>query len=130
MASTDHLGGYVGTAPKCTAFRFWTPHEAHHLAYAAGVLNQIIIAVRIFDIYAAAIPVSREPVRYFGNPADSTKLRFLAIDSVNRTTIDSTFAAERRRIATMMTARRRSPPFPDPLSPIAAPSPQETCQKS
>jgi HNH endonuclease len=33
LSSTDHLAGYVGIAADCTAFNFWTPHEAHHLAY-------------------------------------------------------------------------------------------------
>jgi len=120
LASTDALAGYVGEAEPCTAFRFWTPHEAHHLAFASVVPNAIVVAVRIFDVYAAAIAVSREPGRYVRSAADSSKLRFLAIDAVSGNTIDTTFDAESRRIAAAMTAYRRLPPFPDPLSPPPA----------
>ena len=115
LASTDELVGYVGEAQPCTAFNFWTPHEAHHLAYSSVVADTVVVAVRVFDIYAAAIVISREPGRYFQNPADTTKLRFLAIDSVSRKTINTTFDAESRRICALMTAFQRVPPFFDPL---------------
>jgi hypothetical protein len=114
-ASTDGIAGFVGTARECTAFNHWTPHEAHHLAHMAVVAEQVIVSVRIFDIYAAAIPVSREAVRYFERVADFAKLRFLAIDSVSRVTISTSFADESRRLAALMTASRRLPPFPDPI---------------
>jgi hypothetical protein len=97
LASTDRLAGYVGEAQPCTVFNFWIPHEAHHLAYAA------------------ALVVSRNPGRYIRTAADSSKLRFLAIDSVSGKTINTTYDAESRRIATAMTAYQRLPPFPDPL---------------
>ena len=117
LASTDELAGYVGEAEPCTAFRFWTPHEAHHLAFASIVANTIVVAARVFDVYAGVIVVSREPSRYVRSAAASSKLRFLAIDSVSGNTIDTTFDAEIRRMAAAMTAHRRLPPFPDPLSP-------------
>jgi hypothetical protein len=115
LASTDSLPGYVGEAEPCTAFQFWTPHEAHHLAYATFVTNFVVIAVRVFDLYAAVITVTDEPRRYFRSAADTSKLRFLAIDSVSGKTINTTFDAESRRMAFAMTANRRRPPFPDPL---------------
>jgi hypothetical protein len=117
LASTDKLAGYVGEAEPCAVFKFWTPHEAHHLAFASVVANSLVVAVRVFDLYAAAIVVSREPNRYVRSAADSSKLRFLAIDSVSGKTINTTYDAESRRVATAMTTYRRLPPFPDPLSP-------------
>ena len=84
LASTDGLAGYVGEAQPCTAFNFWTPHEAHHLAFASVVARDVIISVRIFDLYAAIVVVSREAGRYFRGAADSSKLRFLAIDFSER----------------------------------------------
>jgi hypothetical protein len=75
------------------------------------------IAVRVFDLYAAVVVVSCEPGRYIRNATDSSKLRFLAIDSVSRNKIGTTFDAEFRRLAAAMTTYRRLPPFPDPVSP-------------
>jgi hypothetical protein len=118
LASTDGLTGYIGDAPSCTAFQSWTPHEAHHLAYSmvlAGTGN-VVVAVRVFDLYAAAVVVSREAGRYFRTSADLSKLRFLAIDSVSGKTVDTAFDEENRRMAiAMLTASRKLPPYPDPL---------------
>jgi len=116
IASTNNLAGWVGDAPECIPFtKFWTPNKAHHLAYANVVANQICIAVRIFDIYAACVTVSREANRYLRVPDDFTKLRFLAIDPVAEKMIDTAFADESHRMAVNMTTFRRLPPFPDPL---------------
>lgn len=122
LASTDQVAGYIGVAEECSAFNgFWSPDEKHHLAYANVVAGMaVVISVRIFDIYAAAILVTRDSSRYFGNPGDRAKLRFLAIDSVSGRTINTTFDEESRRLAMAMTAQRRRPPFTDPLIPIAA----------
>ncbi len=115
LASTDGLVGYVGEAKPCTAFKFWTPHEAHHLAYSSIVADALIVAVRVFDLYAAAVVVSRRTQHYFRTTADASKLRFLAIDSVSGKTVDTTFDNETCRLAEEMTAHGRIPPFPDPL---------------
>lgn len=116
IASTDTLGGYVGDAHACTAFNFWTPHEDHHLAFAQIVDGSVLISVRVFDLYAAVVVVSREPGRYFRVPSDSKKLRFLSIDAASGRTLDTSFDDESRRLAEEMTKHRRRPPFPDPLS--------------
>jgi hypothetical protein len=115
--STDAIGGYVGWAEGCECFKFWTPHEAHHLAYAAMVPGAIFVSARVFDIYSVAIPITKYPGRYIQKAGDSSKLHFVAIDSVSGKTIDTTFDAEQRRIAKAMTKYHRIPPFPDPLSP-------------
>ena len=74
------MAGYVGEAEPCTAFQFWTPHEAHHLAYASVVGDAIVVAARVFDIYAAVVVVSRDRARYVRTAVDSLKLHFLAIE--------------------------------------------------
>jgi hypothetical protein len=117
LASTDGLAGYVGEVEPCSAFNFWTPHEAHHLAFASVAGNTIVIAVRVFDVYAAVIVVSREASRYVCSHADSSNLRFLVIDSVCGSTVNTTFEAEVFRVARAMSTYHRFPPFPDPLSP-------------
>jgi hypothetical protein len=115
--STNKVAGYVGEAEHCDVFnRFWIPHEAHHLAYATILLGQdIVISVRIFDIYAASAVVSHEPSRYVGDVADRAKLRFLAIDSVTGRTINTPFDEESGRMAAAMTTYHRPLPLPDPL---------------
>ena len=120
VASTDHLTGYVGEAPGCTVFRHWNSHEAHHLAYATVVANSVIISVRVFDIYAASVVVSKDASRYFQSSADAAKCRFLAIDLVSGRTIDIPFNVELRRLAVAMSTHGRLPPFPDPLEETAA----------
>jgi hypothetical protein len=115
LASTNKFTGYVGIAEDCEIFKFWTPHEGHHLAYAHVVADNVVISVRVFDIYAAAIVVSRESARYFQSHADDKKLRFLAIDAVSGKTVETSFSQESRRIAEAITAFQRLPPFLDPL---------------
>jgi len=115
LASTDGIPGYVGEAKTCTGFPFWTPHPAHHLAYANSLLNsQIVLGVRIFDIQAAVLVVSNEPTRYL-QVANHPKLRFITIDSVNGEMWNTSFTEEQHRLALAMMAAGRTPPFPDPL---------------
>jgi hypothetical protein len=59
LASTDHIPGYIGEAAPCSAFNHWTPHEAHHLAFGQVVTGNFVLSVRVFDIYAAVIAVSK-----------------------------------------------------------------------
>jgi hypothetical protein len=118
IASTDGLPGYIGEASECEAFsKTWITHQAHHLAYSHVAANHVMIAVRIFDLYAACVPVSREATRYFGGPtADLTELRFLALDAVSGAKIETTLAEETHRMVTMMLASGTFlPPAPDPL---------------
>lgn len=118
MASTDGLDGFIGELPTSgEVFRFWTPQKAHHLALATVLpRHSIIIAARIFDLYAVAMPVTRDPTRYLQTAADASKIRFLAIDAANRRTIETTWQEELHRIARAMSMHGRNPPFPDPLS--------------
>lgn len=115
--STDKLMGSIGHAGENPVFDYWTPHNAHHLAYGNVVRGVgVVIAVRIFDIYAGSVVVSREPERYIGNDADQVKLRFLAIDSVSGRTIDTAFREELHRLVVAMLSRGQIGPIFDPLS--------------
>jgi hypothetical protein len=120
ISSTDSIAGYVGFAEACSAFNFWVPHKAHHLAFAQEVAGTVVIAARVFDIYAIAVPVSRDASRYAGGGADEMKVPFLVIDAANGKTIETKFAEEQHRLACEMTKHRRKPPFPDPLAMVAA----------
>jgi hypothetical protein len=111
LASTDGIPGYIGEAKGCIGFPFWTPHPAHHLAYANTLLNnQIVLGVRIFDIYAAVLVVSNEPTRYLETPNDP-KLRFVTIDSVNGEMRNTSFAEEQHRLTLAMMASRTDAAF-------------------
>jgi hypothetical protein len=118
LTSTDSFAGFIGDASQCEPFSHrWTPHQAHHLAFSNVVGDNVLIGVRIFDLYAACVPVSREATRYFGGPtALQTRLRFLALDAVSGKVIDTTVAEETHRMVTMMLASGTfPPPAPDPL---------------
>src|SRR5579864_4214327 len=58
----------------------------------------LMVAIRIFDLYAACVPVSNEASRYFGGDAHPTQLRFLALDAVTGKIIDTTLAEEVHRL--------------------------------
>ncbi len=118
IASTDGLPGYIGEASECEAFtKTWIPHQAHHLAYSHVTANHVMIAIRIFDLYAACVPVSKEADRYFGSSAHPSELRFLALDAVRGTKIETTLAEETHRMVTMMLASGTfPPPAPDPMA--------------
>jgi hypothetical protein len=121
VASTDNVVGYIGEATdNCDIFnKFWIPHEEHHLAYALIYpCNDIVICVRVFDIYAAAVVVSHDHRRYVSNVADHAKLRFLAIDSTTGRTIDTTFNEESRRLLAEMRLSGHPLPVADPLTPL------------
>jgi HNH endonuclease len=116
LDAVDPYAGNIFDAKDCAAFsNYWTPHESHHIAYSSVLPAKIVVSVRLFDLYAAVIVVSEEPARYFQSQADMGKLKFLAIDTVSNKMIHTEFAEERHRLAMMMTAERRKPPFADPL---------------
>ncbi len=116
LASFDGVLGYVGDAQGCDAFNFWTPDEAHHLAYASVINRSIAIAIRVFDIHAAVILVTNDAARYLRGPDDLAMLRFLAIASVSGKMHNTPFIDEQHRISAAMIATQLLPPFPDPLS--------------
>jgi hypothetical protein len=83
-ASTDHLDAYVGDADACDAFKPWSADKTHHLAYSTVPGDHgIAIAVRVFDIYAAVVSVTKDAARYLAGSDARTKLRFLSIEPVS-----------------------------------------------
>jgi hypothetical protein len=114
VSATDNLYGRVDFLAGCEAAfnHFWMPHPSHHLAYSIVHLGtrQYAVGVRIFDIYAAMVPVSRDE-KY----ADISKCRFFAQDAVSGRTVDTSLVAEQGRLGRMMMEKRSPPPFADPL---------------
>lgn len=118
LASTDKVAGNIGWAADCDVFnRWWLPDEGHHLAYATPIRGMGIgVCVRIFDIYAAVVVVTRDPARYIYDANTRSRYRFLAIDSRSGKTINTAFDQETRRLRQMTSAQERMPPFSDPLN--------------
>ncbi|PKU22994.1 HNH endonuclease [Telmatospirillum siberiense] len=114
-ASTDGLPGYVGPAEDCNVFAQWLPNADHHLAYSQVTHDGIGIAVRIFDVYAAVVWVSKDASRY-AHINQRDVLRFLVIDAVTGEKHETSWEQEVIRIAQLMDEYQRYPPFPDPLS--------------
>jgi hypothetical protein len=118
IASTDAIPAYINVAQGCPAFQNWLPDGSHHLAYAVALPNrQIVVALRIFDIYAAAVPVTSDAQRYLRSGSDREKLRFLAIDAPSGKTIDTSYDVEVRRMGGLMAQLGTPPPVSDPLTP-------------
>lgn len=115
VGATDNLYGHVDFLAGCEAVFncFWTPHQSHHLAYSNVhfATQQYTVGVRIFDIYAAFVPVSRDTKH-----ADPSKCRFFVQDAVSGSTVDTSFAAEQHRLAQLMMEKKSIPPFADPLA--------------
>ena len=109
-ASTDRLPAAVMDASECGAFRLWDVGENHHLAYAWCSSEGIAIAIRVFDIHAAVVWVSRDAAHYLSGDDPDAKLRFLDIDPISRTMRDRAMKDEFARLASLMVAKRRTPP--------------------
>lgn len=95
---------------------FWLPCGSHHLACSFSFGGQLIIAIRIFDVLAAAIRVSEDFTCNLADQSGLDRLRFLNIDTERKRTVDCSAAEEFRRLGQLMSLHGRSPPFQDPLS--------------
>ena len=98
--STDDIPGYIGTADECGAFKLWSADKLHHLGLANPVdhNNGIAIAVRIFNIYAAVVLVTKDDRKYLTGRDGHSRLRFLAIEPVSGNMADVPLMQEFRRI--------------------------------
>lgn len=103
--STDALPGTIGDASECGAFNLWSADKVHHIAFANVVPENrsIVIAVRVFDIFAAVVQVTREAHQYLTSGDAESKLRFLAMEPVSGNMSDVPLMQEFMRIATLMT---------------------------
>jgi hypothetical protein len=98
-ASTDHLDAYVGDADACDAFKLWSSDKTHHLACSTVPGDRgIAIAVRVFDIHAAVVSVTKDAGRYLAGSDARTKLRFLSIEPVSGEMRNTPFMDEMLRI--------------------------------
>ena len=105
MNSTNGLPGYVGDVEGCGAFRFWSNNKTHHLAYAFHDGNGgIAISVRVFDIYATIVPVTKDAARYLAGHDANTVLRFLSIDPTSGDMRNVPFLEEMGRVTGGKTA--------------------------
>lgn len=106
--STNGLPVWVGDAESCDAFKFWSANKTHHLAYAFAGNDGIALAVRVFDLHAAVVWVTKDAARYLSDPDANTKLRFLAIEPVSGRMQDTPVMDELSRIAQTMTEIRKA----------------------
>ncbi len=125
FASTDEIPGYVGEASGCSAFPPWISSPTEHLAVTSTDGKAILLAVRVFDIYAAVIPVSLDAARYLAGQEDRSKLKFLAMESTTGKLHVSTFIEEAMRLASvhLATGIPLPLPLPSPLSVQPEPPP-------
>jgi hypothetical protein len=105
--STDSLPAYVKKVEDNELFKFWKPNDALHLAYAFVVNRSIVICLRLFDAFDAAVTVSHNPEWYLSGTDAHEKLRFLAIDAVGGRMQNTSFLEEQRRIAAAIIAANR-----------------------
>jgi hypothetical protein len=66
------------------------------------------VAIRIFDIQAALVLVTKDAARYLSGSDADMNLRFLAIEPVSGRMRDTPFTDELRRIAQEMTKGGRA----------------------
>lgn len=80
--STDKLPAYVADAEGFQAFKLWPASETEHLAYAFAGEDGIAIAVRVFNIHAAFVWVTKQTARFLSDAMTDQKLRFIRIDAL------------------------------------------------
>jgi hypothetical protein len=107
-ASTDGLPAHVEYAEGFAPFHLWSPDKTHHLAYATAVNGNIVVAVRVFDIFAAAVEVTKDAARYLSDGDSERRLRFLAIDPTSGEMSETSLADELMRVARLATAGNHS----------------------
>ena len=108
--STDKLPAYVGDAEGFEAFKLWPASETEHLAYAFVGDDGIMIAVRVFNIHAAVVWVTKDPARYLSGKTANQKLRFVRMDALSGEMRDVPTMDEFGRIAAEIVANRNAGP--------------------
>ena len=78
---------------------FWKDEPTSHLAHAVVSGARLYITVRIFDVLAIALVVSRSASAYVSNDPDDIRLRFLALDPVGKAIRDTSLCAEEARLS-------------------------------
>jgi hypothetical protein len=114
IASTNNLPGYVGDAAGCEAFKLWSHDKTHHIAFSTAVNGSIMMGVRVFDIQAALVEITKDARRYLMGPDAGNKLRFLAIEPTTGKMRDVPIMDEWGRFAVATMERERSLSEPSP----------------
>ena len=83
----------------------WSGNRNIHIAYAMVKENSAAICLKIFDLFYAVLLVSENANRYLAGHLSDEKLRFLVIDPITRTMMETTFMEEIRRIVSNMRGR-------------------------
>jgi hypothetical protein len=83
----------------------WAANKSLHIAYATVVQNHIGICLKIFDVFYTVLFITETANRYISGGLSDKKLRFLVIDPVARTRMETAFIDEIGRIARIMTGR-------------------------
>ena len=102
--STDNLPAYVADATDFGAFKLWPASETEHLAYAFVGNDGIAIAVRVFNIHAAFVWVTKEAPRFLSDQNAGQKLRFIRMDALSGKMLDIPVMDEYGRISAKMVA--------------------------
>jgi len=103
-SSTDKLSAHVTNAEGFAAFKLWPANETEHLAYAIVVDDGIGIAVRVFNIHASFVWVTKKPKRFLSEKNANQRLRFIRMNAVEKKKQDIPMIDELRRIALEMAA--------------------------
>ena len=107
-ASTDQLPMWAGDSESCEAFRFWSSNQNHHIAYAFAAADGIAVAVRVFNIHAAIVWVTKDSARYLSDSDATTRLRFLSIEPITRKMRNTSVMDEFLRVAQAITESVRA----------------------
>ncbi len=103
-SSMDKLPAYVADAEGFEAFKLWPASETEHLAYAFVGDDGIAIAVRVFNIHAAFVWVTKETARFLSGQNTGQKLRFIRMDALSGKMLDIPVMDEFGRIAAEIVA--------------------------
>ena len=89
--------------------KMWSNNKNLHIACATLCQGKVVICLKIFDIFYAALVVSDTADKYLTMGLSDPKLRFLAIDPVAGAYAESSFIEEMGRIASIMIGRTPNP---------------------
>jgi hypothetical protein len=97
--STDKLPAYISNAEGFEAFKMWPQSETEHLAYAFVNDDGIAIAIRLFNIHAAFVWVTKLQERYISEVGADQKIRFMRINALSGKILNIPLTEEFGRIA-------------------------------
>jgi len=92
--------------------KMWSDNENLHIACATLCQGKIVIYLKVFNIFYAALVVTDAAHKYLTMGLSDSKLRFLAIDPVAGAYAESSLIEEMGRIASIMLGRAPNPAPP------------------